>query len=119
VGRSCHGHTPARAAFRRTSPALPLAPQLPFLPVDLTHPGNLQQGQEPFQDPWWHSDLDRKRFASDLATGHTALSSTEKALARVAHGLVAGRGEIEYQALFSAGYLDDVLSIIQRCTRTI
>jgi len=29
--------------------------------------------------------------------------------------LAKGRGEFEYQALASAGYLEDVLSIIRRC----
>lgn len=77
--------------------------------------GELQAGE----DPWWHTELDWNRLDVDLAEGRTSLSSSEKALARVAIGLSRGRGEFEYQALLSAGYLDRVLRIIQRCAEDI
>lgn len=74
---------------------------------------------QPLEPPWWHSELDWERLAQDLGQGLVPLSSAEKALARIAVGLVAGRGEFEYQALDAAGYLDEVLEVIAACSRLL
>lgn len=68
---------------------------------------------------WWvYPELDWETFGEDLEAGRTTLSSTEKALARVAVALVAGRGVVEFAALDAAGYLGDVLGIVARCSET-
>ena len=77
--------------------------------------GELQPGET----PWWHTELDWSQFARDLKKRGAGLSSGEKALARVAIGLAQGRGEFEYEALRAAGYLNEVLMIVQRCAEDI
>lgn len=65
---------------------------------------------------WWvEPDFDWMRFAA-VVDDRADLSHTERGLCKAACALAIGPGEVDFQALHAAGYLDEVLAIIGRCT---